>query len=432
VRLKRSEVYIRVRPQVFDGSGHDQNGQGVRKSLKGWDETSVELNTEYMFSTGSNKYAFAKKVLGPEVDQQVVFDTIMPELVEEFTQPGGTNVMFFAYGQTGTGKTHTIFGESSSLLSREPTPGWGLFPRVCEATINKMKGRKFVLSVSAIEFYMCMAYDLLADRSLLQIGDDYEPLGYKHIVINSTGDLLEVLENIKQYRTTRSTKMNQSWGHDEHDGSSRSHCSIILSLLQLDEQGLVTKTHFHICDLAGAERPDKVSDDRQTGNHDVDSMNPVWSALQGKQVSAYAQGAIINYELFEMGKEVLLATGLHRKRKAYTPPRQMTSSFIKATGACLGGKCRTAMIVCLSQAPQCGWETWFSLQYGTNLAALSAPVVRQKRTKFDLALKTAVKNEKASRQRLDNAKQDRFLPLKQATHVENSELLRRLEYLLKS
>mmetsp|Transcript_12820 Transcript_12820/g.20344 ORF Transcript_12820/g.20344 Transcript_12820/m.20344 type:complete len:438 (-) Transcript_12820:301-1614(-) len=427
-KLKSSQVYIRIRPQVFDGGGHDQNGEAVSKSLKGWDETSVELGTEYMFSTGSNKYTFPKKVLGPQVDQQVVFDSIMPELVEDFTQPGGTNVMFFAYGQTGTGKTHTIFGESASLLSKTPTPGWGLFPRVCEATINKMKssGNKFVLSVSAIEFYMCMPYDLLAEHSPILVSDDYEPVGYKHIIIDSSADLLKVLEQVKQYRTTRNTKMNQVKGQGEHDGSSRSHCLLILSLMQIDPQGMFSVTRFNLMDLAGAERPSKTGAER---NAEESISLALYNAINGGEVSTYSQGAIINYELFEIGKEVLLATNLHKKGKKYMPPRQMTTALIKTTGACLGGKCRTAMIVCLSQAPQCGWETWFSLEYGTGLGALRAPVVPQKKTKFQNALKAAIKRQTDSNLKLENAKDDKFLLLKKANHVQDTEFLRRIKLL---
>ena len=40
------------------------------------------------------------------------------------------------------------------------------------------------------------------------------------------------------------------------------------------------------------------------------------------------------------------------------------------------------MMVTLSQAPQNGWETWFSLQYGTNLSKLQAHVRKQKAEKI--------------------------------------------------
>jgi hypothetical protein len=61
-----SAVYCRIRPAVYDGSGHDQNGEAVAKSLTAWSETSVTLNTQYMFSKGENNYKFPRKVFTPE------------------------------------------------------------------------------------------------------------------------------------------------------------------------------------------------------------------------------------------------------------------------------------------------------------------------------------------------------------------------------
>eukprot|EP00971_Amphidinium_carterae_P198092 3931623-Amphidinium_carterae.1 len=47
------------------------------------------------------------------------------------------------------------------------------------------------------------------------------------------------------------------------------------------------------------------------------------------------------------------------------------------------------MVVCLSQSHSCGWETWFSLQYGTDLSKLKAPANSRKPVKIDVAAKTA-------------------------------------------
>ena len=61
------------------------------------------------------------------------------------------------------------------------------------------------------------------------------------------------------------------------------------------------------------------------------------------------QGQIINYELFEVGKEVLLATTKHKKGQKYSPPRQNTTPTVTFLGQCLNGRAITAMMVCLSQ-----------------------------------------------------------------------------------
>lgn len=47
------------------------------------------------------------------------------------------------------------------------------------------------------------------------------------------------------------------------------------------------------------------------------------------------------------------------------------------------------MMVCLSQAPQNGWETWFSLQYGTGLANLCTNIDKIQPKSIKTALKEA-------------------------------------------
>ena len=46
-----------------------------------------------------------------------------------------------------------------------------------------------------------------------------------------------------------------------HEGSSRSHATLILKLSQLID-GNFKQTEFHIVDLAGAERPGKAGNNR--------------------------------------------------------------------------------------------------------------------------------------------------------------------------
>lgn len=50
-----------------------------------------------MFSKGSAKYDFMKKVMTPEVTQQEVWDDFMPDRLNEFTMKNGRNVFMLAY-----------------------------------------------------------------------------------------------------------------------------------------------------------------------------------------------------------------------------------------------------------------------------------------------------------------------------------------------
>jgi len=129
----------------------------------------VTLNTKYMFSTGSTEYTFPRLVLGPEASQREVWEAVLAgqggrgSLVDRFCL-ARENVMLLAYGQTGTGKTHTLFGPESALASSSPHPDWGLFPRLVDAVLRCMcsgehaAGKSsFLLTVGAVEFTLASA-----------------------------------------------------------------------------------------------------------------------------------------------------------------------------------------------------------------------------------------------------------------------------------
>jgi DNA replication protein DnaC len=54
----------------------------------------------------SNKQYYFDHVFGPSSTQQDVYNTAVEPLVDDVL--GGFNGTVFAYGQTGTGKTHTV------------------------------------------------------------------------------------------------------------------------------------------------------------------------------------------------------------------------------------------------------------------------------------------------------------------------------------
>lgn len=71
--------------------------------------------------------------------------------------------MLLAYGQTGTGKTHTIFGKKEAQIDKEQEQEWGIFPKVVANVFREMeaKGHKYKLFICGLEFYMMGCFDLL-------------------------------------------------------------------------------------------------------------------------------------------------------------------------------------------------------------------------------------------------------------------------------
>merc|ERR1712176_508058 len=197
------------------------------------------------------------------------------------------------------------------------------------------------------------------------INNDCEPLGHVQTRLTKTMDVIPFINRAMAARSVRATQMNEKT--DDCGGSSRSHCALILTLFQVVD-GKYVKTTFTLVDFAGAERPDKAGTDRYSG---TEVLMDMWF---GKPIATGAQAFVINYELFELGTAVVKATDSHLSNAKYAPPTQLVSPFLKFVASCMDGSSLLGVVVTVSQARRCGWETWFTMKYGTDLANLKVPV----------------------------------------------------------
>ena len=78
--------------------------------------------------------------------------------------------------------------------------------------------------------------------------------------LNSFEDLAPVLKMIFKNRMSKHTSMNNA--NKATAGSSRTHAALILTLHQVNLEGVYQKSKYTLMDLAGAERPDKVGGER--------------------------------------------------------------------------------------------------------------------------------------------------------------------------
>lgn len=85
------------------------------------------------------------KVFGAYSRQEEVFNSIVRPIVEEAL--AGFNCTIFAYGQTGTGKTHTMEGD---INSEEEA---GIVPRSVKTILEMLEGSgtEFTIRVSFLE-----------------------------------------------------------------------------------------------------------------------------------------------------------------------------------------------------------------------------------------------------------------------------------------
>ena len=220
-----------------------------------------------------NNYTY-DKIFPAETDQKTIFNEIGLPLVKKFLS--GYNSTIFAYGQTGTGKTHTIIGPLESLFD-DNNDNFGLIPNILNFLFNnkeeatniirassKEKAEKidYSLSCACIEIYQEHLIDLLSNNSrgfekdddVLKIREDPKKGMYienlTELEISSAKKAKEALISGFKNRHVASTSMNRE--------SSRSHLIYTLFLIssfEMDGGLIITRTsRLHLVDLAGSER----------------------------------------------------------------------------------------------------------------------------------------------------------------------------------
>lgn len=286
-------------------------------------------------------------------------------------------------------------------------PEWGLFPRAVYAIWKALaaRGNHFVLSITAVEFYLMTGNDLLANNApVCCSGTDSEVLGLTRRFLTCPGDVIEILQEIREARRTRSTSMNSAAeeGTATHQGSSRGHAAIMLQILRQEGKAMSTThsidylcTTLHMIDLAGAERPDKNALKRVSG---YEAMMEVYR--DPTNVSTDVQAAFIYMELSMLGNEFLAATQAYKEGYSYRTVASLNTDGMRYVGRCLSSKAVVVMVVCLSRAPQCGWETWFSCEFGQKMARLETRKVAARKKSLSKSIHEARKAMQENEEKL--------------------------------
>lgn len=392
-------TWVRIRP-IGDG-GHG-DGEACEKELGDFDENAITILNHDQRDRGTT-YDYMNGVFPVDCSQEDVADAVLPDLLGDFW--GDKNVMIFAYGQTGTGKTHTMFGRPESLTMTEDNPGWGLLPRAVHATLRCIEERAAadvhsVLLLSAVEFYCYQVFDL-SDSGGKQMCtmNGSKVVGNSYQLCDTPADLAEFIDRVYGNRQVTATAMNA--------GSSRSHTVIQLTLMTLDVSSQSYKqTTFSIVDLAGAERPEKASHtgDRMTKDR---ALMELWQAAnKGTPIRLELQGYLINCELMTLLDAVVVASDTAKRGGEY---KNRSGAVGGATAfffqGALAGDARIEAVICLSQSPQNGWETWFSIaQYGHRLSELRTRIKSQPSMPIAQALKRARADAEEAAEALANQK----------------------------
>jgi hypothetical protein len=205
-----------------------------------------------------NEYAY-DYVFGERSTQSEVYTNTTEPFLRKLIN--GENVTVFAYGATGAGKTHTMFGNTRTDTAADHADA-GIIPnslrdlfRLISAT-SKQKAENITVSFGYVEVYNEQVYDLLDPTvKLLQVREDQEKgivvaAGMNEMPIESYEEALELIAIGTKRRKTEATLANQV--------SSRSHAIIQIQLRKVTKVGnhkeLVVSSKLSLIDLAGSER----------------------------------------------------------------------------------------------------------------------------------------------------------------------------------
>ena len=165
----------------------------------------------------------------------------------------GYNGTIFAYGQSGSGKTYTMYGDNIYDENNR-----GIIPRlindIFEFVENADENITFQFKMSILQIYKENIYDLLTGENNLKIKENPIRGIYvdklTEVYIDSFETFMEYIDISQENRIVSETKLNSL--------SSRSHSILIFEITQnLHNENFSKKGILNLVDLAGSEKISK-------------------------------------------------------------------------------------------------------------------------------------------------------------------------------
>lgn len=362
---------------------------------------------------GSSKAAFraqqfhVNQVFHPHSSQIEVYEQSCRHIVEGVFR--GINGSILAYGATGAGKTHTMFGGAMSAAGIVYQAVQDIFDE--KMRLEEEEGRQVRVKCSFVEIYNEEVFDLLiappnstssthprggasplkrslsmsstqllARRVPLQVREAAKEdcmratnperltiVGLTHVYPNSAEEFARCIEVGHAHRFVAATGANAQ--------SSRSHAIITVDIQVMDSgegmglrRGTVGRIHF--CDLAGSERA------ATTSNTGV----------------RLREGGNINRSLLALGAVVQsLVQRKNRPGKGiYIPYRGSKLTRLLRDG--IGGNCQTQMLFCLSPSTKQYEESVNTMQFAMQAKEIQ---VAAKRNEYLVSSKQVARNQEA-------------------------------------
>ncbi|RUS29389.1 hypothetical protein BC938DRAFT_480720 [Jimgerdemannia flammicorona] len=328
----RIKVAIRVRPL----NDRELNGAQTNAWTVQNDSIFQTQSSDPNKPSSSAVYTFDKIFWG-DVSTKDVHEKLAKEII--LSTMNGVNGTIFAYGQTSSGKTHTMQGNT-----KEP----GIITLALEDIfqfIMQTPDREFLLRVSYLEIYNENIRDLLnTDNDNLKIHEKNNREIFvgnlTESIVVSPKEVAQLMQRGESNRHVGETNMNER--------SSRSH-TIFRMVIESRERKVTKKTSYpesvkvsclNLVDLAGSERV----------------------SLTGAEGIRLREGGHINKSLLTLGTVIAkLSDG--GSDRGHIPYRD--SKLTRILQPSLGGNARTAIIGTITPASGHCEETTSTLKFAS-------------------------------------------------------------------
>ena len=363
------KVYVRIRPflpKEYQKLRRNNSTSLITNQFQVQNNKNIQILNSIFIVNNKTLYVLDPKHNNPQ-EKKYYFNKIFTEqeknkdVFEQAIKPtinnviNGYNSTTLAYGVTGTGKTHTIFGDLALSNGED-----GVAIKACEYLFNKLNKEYFSddyeIKVSYIEIYNENVIDLLNNEneniSLMIIEDPNKGVyvhNVKEFIINNTNELKKLICQGNKRRTMAPTNQNKF--------SSRSHAILQLSLKRKTYNEKknnfdIYYSKFLIVDLAGSERG---------------------GLEKGKRRE---EGANINKSLFTLGSCINILSDKNKNGK-FIPYRD--SKLTRLLKDSLGGNILTVMLVCVSPSGESYDESISSLNYANRAKKIKKKIFQNKK-----------------------------------------------------
>ena len=284
------------------------------------------------------------QVFAPDTTQERLYDASISPIVDEVLQ--GFNCTIFAYGQTGTGKTHTMTGEVGAVgedgTGNALTDGSGVIPRAMAQIFTHLEencaGTEYTVKCCFLELYNEEITDLLAPEvtgapkvRILEDRSGVVMQGLEEPHVKTAKGIFQLLETGNARRRTAETLLNKQ--------SSRSHSVFIVTVsvreVLAEGEEVIRVGKLYLVDLAGSENVSR----------------------SGAVDQRAKEAGNINKSLLTLGRVITALV----EGQMHVPYRD--SKLTRLLRDSLGGRTKTCIIATIAPTVQCQEETLSTLDY---------------------------------------------------------------------